>query len=75
VGNQTPALLGSGRPWDVAAAEHFARSRARGRQRVADADYAGGDLVLPLRDSAGTKLRRAVEDLRILAVSKLRSGR
>jgi ADP-ribosyl-[dinitrogen reductase] hydrolase len=27
VGNQTRAVLGSGRPWDVAAAEHFARSR------------------------------------------------
>src|SRR3954470_1225303 len=26
VGNQTRAVLGSGRPWDVAAAEHFARS-------------------------------------------------
>jgi len=25
-GNQTRAVLGSGRPWDVAAAEHFARS-------------------------------------------------
>jgi ADP-ribosyl-[dinitrogen reductase] hydrolase len=31
VGNQTRAVLGSGRPWDVAAAEHFARSgRAAG---------------------------------------------
>src|SRR3954470_7995709 len=27
IGNQTRAVLGSGRPWDVAAAEHFARSR------------------------------------------------
>jgi ADP-ribosyl-[dinitrogen reductase] hydrolase len=26
IGNQTRAVLGSGRPWDVAAAEHFARS-------------------------------------------------
>jgi ADP-ribosyl-[dinitrogen reductase] hydrolase len=26
VGNQTRAVLGSGRPWDVAATEHFARS-------------------------------------------------
>src|SRR4051794_36563983 len=26
VGNQTRAVLGSGRPWDVAAAEHFAQS-------------------------------------------------
>src|SRR4051812_21801753 len=26
VGNQTRAVLGSGRPWDIAAAEHFARS-------------------------------------------------
>src|SRR5215218_5957924 len=26
VGNQTRAVLGSGRPWDVAAAEHFVRS-------------------------------------------------
>src|SRR3954454_7735236 len=26
VGNQTRAVLGSGRPWDVAAREHFARS-------------------------------------------------
>src|SRR4051812_21218554 len=26
VGNQTRAVLGSGRPWDAAAAEHFARS-------------------------------------------------
>src|SRR3712207_521698 len=26
VGNQTRAVLGSGRPWDVAAAEHFERS-------------------------------------------------
>src|SRR3954453_14186453 len=26
VGNQTRAVLASGRPWDVAAAEHFARS-------------------------------------------------
>src|SRR4051794_33515977 len=26
VGNQTRAVLGSGRPWEVAAAEHFARS-------------------------------------------------
>ena len=31
VGNQTRAVLGSGRPWDVAAAEHFARTgRAAG---------------------------------------------
>src|SRR5688572_20659101 len=27
VGNQTRAVLGSGLPWDVAAAEHFASSR------------------------------------------------
>src|SRR3954454_11808843 len=26
IGNQTRAVLGSGRPWDVAAAEHFAQS-------------------------------------------------
>src|SRR3954463_5607697 len=26
IGNQTRAVLGSGRPWDVAAGEHFARS-------------------------------------------------
>jgi len=26
IGNQTRAVVGSGRPWDVAAAEHFARS-------------------------------------------------
>lgn len=26
IGNQTRAVLGTGRPWDVAAAEHFARS-------------------------------------------------
>jgi ADP-ribosyl-[dinitrogen reductase] hydrolase len=26
IGNQTRAVLGSGRPWDIAAAEHFARS-------------------------------------------------
>ena len=26
IGNQTRAVLGSGRPWDVAASEHFARS-------------------------------------------------
>jgi len=26
IGNQTRAVLGSGRPWDVAAAEHFART-------------------------------------------------
>jgi ADP-ribosyl-[dinitrogen reductase] hydrolase len=26
IGNQTHAVLGTGRPWDVAAAEHFARS-------------------------------------------------
>ncbi|MEI4273403.1 ADP-ribosylglycohydrolase family protein [Klenkia sp. LSe6-5] len=26
IGNQTRAVMGSGRPWDVAAAEHFARS-------------------------------------------------
>src|SRR5688572_28182746 len=26
IGNQTRAVLGSGRPWDVAAPEHFARS-------------------------------------------------
>src|SRR3954470_15190261 len=26
IGNQTRAVLGSGRPWEVAAAEHFARS-------------------------------------------------
>ncbi|WP_029433127.1 ADP-ribosylglycohydrolase family protein [Blastococcus sp. URHD0036] len=26
IGNQTRAVLGSGRPWDVAATEHFARS-------------------------------------------------
>ncbi|MGY2082349.1 ADP-ribosylglycohydrolase family protein [Blastococcus sp. SYSU DS0539] len=26
IGNQTRAVLGSGRPWDVAAAEHFTRS-------------------------------------------------
>ena len=49
VGIQTRAVLGSGQPWDVAAAEHFRRTGPRCGQRLADADDAGRDPVLPGR--------------------------
>src|SRR3954469_6800065 len=44
VGNQTRAVLGSGRPWDVAAAEHFARSgHAAGNGSRVRTPPGGGD--------------------------------
>src|SRR4051812_2170814 len=48
VGNQTRAVLGSGRPWDVAAAEHFARScHAAGDGPAAAAAPAGAAAAEP----------------------------